>query len=164
MFTIHPCTQVNKSLSFNITVIEGGVPLHFVATLTLELRLETEKLDKKVPSGAKLIPSQDDRSDTYTTKRKALGSPLINKLPQSDAGNQATVHPKRTWKLIHRLPHLFRQIPYNIELDPSVTPRNTPHRPVPILQQTSVGRHASSLYHKFSLPCHPMDQTLCHSQ
>ena len=71
MYTIPPHRKKTmQCLSFNVTNTEDSVLLSCTNTLALVSVLTSDKVEKKIPSGAKLVISQGDRSDTHTINKK----------------------------------------------------------------------------------------------
>ena len=69
----HTHNKTTQAQSFNVTDIEGSVVPNCTDT-HIKLVLTSEKLDKKIPSSAKLVISQASRSDSYTINKKTQGN------------------------------------------------------------------------------------------
>ena len=54
----HVHSKPTQALNFNITNIKGSVPLSCTDTFAFGLVLGSDKLDKKLPSGVKMVISQ----------------------------------------------------------------------------------------------------------
>ena len=71
-----PMTMHNKpaqALSFNVIVIEGTVLLSCTDAFTLGLALASDKLEKKLPSNAKLVINKGDISNVLAVSKKIQG-------------------------------------------------------------------------------------------
>ena len=66
--------KMTTAISVNFTDIEGSRLYSYTDTLALQLVLASDKLDISIPSSAKLVISQDNRSDVFTTSKKTHGN------------------------------------------------------------------------------------------
>ena len=76
------------SRTFNITDMKGSVLLSCADTFVLGLLQASDKLDKMIPRGAKLINSQVDRYDIQTANKKTQSKPPGDRLPQTQVIKQ----------------------------------------------------------------------------
>ena len=99
VYSTIPNTTSNstQALSFNVTDIERNVFLSCTDTCSLRLMLASDILNRKIPSGAKLVISQGDRSDVFTINSKTQGNSAdqpTSKQQQPSTDNQ-TAHTKQ---------------------------------------------------------------------
>ena len=105
----HVHNKPTPDLSFCVIDIKGSVYLSCTDTLALWLVLPSDKMDKKVPSSAKIVISQAVRSNVFAFVKKTQGSSTEqavnnNKLKPS-ADNQEVVCTKAD--LVSLFPDLF---------------------------------------------------------
>ena len=121
-----------------VTNLEGSVLISCTDTLSLGLLQVSDKLNKKLPSGVKLITSKVDRYEVHTINKKTDSKPSLDNLSQPTSSTQI-VHTKHD--LMRWFPDCFQSLgkfqgePYLIEVDPSVPSKMTPCRPVPLHEQ-----------------------------
>ena len=103
--------------------LEGSVLLSCADTFSLGLFQDTDKLNIRLPSGAKLISSQVDRCEVHTINDETDSIPPFGNLSQSNIDTQI-VHAKQDLERL--LPNCFQALgrfqeePYHIEANPSV--------------------------------------------
>ena len=70
--------KTSHTLYFDVIDLEGSVLLSYADIHALGLELAGNKMDKNIPSGAKLVISQADRSDVFTTNKRSRATVLTN--------------------------------------------------------------------------------------
>ena len=107
--------------------IEGSVLLSSSGPLALGLLQASDKLNKKIPSGAKIIINHIDGYQVHMVNKKIQAKSQVDKLPQSNTNGHTIVHTKQDFMSL--FPACFQDLgkfqgePYHIDVDPSVPPR-----------------------------------------
>ena len=101
---IGSCVLHHKSetLAFTITYLEGSVLLNHSDTHLLSLFQATDKLNKKLSNGAKLITNQINRYEVHTTNKKTDNIPALGNQSQSNTSTQ----------IVHTKQNLMKLFPY----------------------------------------------------
>ena len=158
LYLVHPDTKKLVETIFYVATNDGSVLLSCKSTLVLDLIQPRSRLDYLPPRASLITSTQDHPKKTkpvqppvqvHSSKKLSTQSQ-----PKVEASSPSNVHDSlqvptmkqhRSHKMItskdhimRHYPHVFKGIdkfpgpPYTIHLDPSVQPKQTPCRPVPI--------------------------------
>ena len=157
-YLVHPDTKELIETIFYVATNDGSVLLSCKPTLALDLIQPRSRLDYLPPRASLMISTQDHPKKTkqvsapvHIHSSKQLSTQSHSQAEASMPSNvqdsshvpeikQQRSHKKITSKdlIMKHYPHVFEGIgkllgpPYTIYLDPSVQPKQTPCRPVPI--------------------------------
>ena len=144
LYLVHPDTTKLLETTFCVGNNDGSMLLSSNSTLALDLIQPGFRLDY-LPPKASLITSMQDHP-----KKTKQAQPLVHRLQQVATQNKYQVKTNQTKKQqaskliiskdqnMAQYPDVFEGIetflgpPYTIQLDPSIQPKQTPCRPVPI--------------------------------
>ena len=176
---VHPDTKKLLETTFYVAKNEGSVLLSCKTTLQLGLIQPRARLDY-LPPRASLITSSADHPKKTKEVLHMQKKQVAAQKGRSIEAVQLPVVKEKGPKLItskemimHEYPDVFQGIgkfpgpDYHIQIDPSVPPKQTPCRPIPIhlkaqfqqeIKQDARGRGTQA-----STRSHPMDQQLCAS-
>ena len=142
IYLIHPDSKKLTETIFYIASNEGSVLLSCNTSLTLGLIQSRPRLDY-LPLRASLITSNAGHLRKTKTQVQIQKQEIITQTSNHHQGDQVTTAtvPKLVTtqdQIMHKYPNVFEGIgkfpgpPYHIHLDPGVTPKQTPCRPIPI--------------------------------
>ena len=135
-YLVHPDTKNLQEVTFYVAQNDGSVLLSCTTALVLGLIQTHTRLDY-LPSRASLITSSVD----HPKKTKRVSVHSSRKEVSSQSPKQAVTVPKLVTskeQILHSYPDITEGIghfpgpPYHIRLDPSITPKQTLCRPIPV--------------------------------
>ena len=139
IYLLHPDSKKLVETTFYIASNEGSVLLSCNTSLTLGLIHSRTKLDY-LPPRVKLITSKVDHLRN-TKEEIQVQKQVINRQPDQHHSTQGTILPMLITtqsQILQEYPDViegigkFPGLPYHIHVDPGVTPKQTPCRPIPI--------------------------------
>ena len=142
IYLVHPDSKKLKEAIFYIASNEGSILLSCNTSLTLGLIHPRPRLDYLPPRESLITSSADHSRKTkaqFQIKKQEITLQTTNQ--QQDTQVTITTAPKLVTsqdRIVHEYLDIFEGIgkfpgpPYHIQVDPSVTPKETPCRPVPI--------------------------------
>ena len=139
IYLLHPDSKKLVETTFYMASNEGCVLLSCNISLTLGLIHSKTKLDY-LPPRARLITSKVDHLRN-TKKQIQVQKQVITRQPDQHHSTQHTILPKLITtqsQILQEYPNVFEGIgkfpdlPYHSHVDPGVTPKQTPCRPIPI--------------------------------
>ena len=142
IYLIHPDSKKLMEMIFYIASNEGSVLLSCNFSLTLGLIQSRPRLDY-LPPRASLITSNADHLRKTKAQIQIQKQEVITQTSDQHQGAQimTTTAPKLVTtqdQIMHEYPDVFEGIgkfpgpPYHFHVDPGVTPKQTPCRPIPI--------------------------------
>ena len=142
IYLMHPDSKKLIEMIFYITSNKGSVLLSCNTSLIFGLIQSRPRLDY-LPPRASLITSNADHPRKMKAQVQVQKQEVITQTPEKHHNAQATTTtvPKLVTtqdQILHEYPDLFKEIgnflgpPYHIHVDPGVTPKQTPCRPMPI--------------------------------
>ena len=140
IYLLHPDSKKLVETTFYITSNEGSVLLSSNTSLTLGLIQSSPRLDYLFPR-VRLITSNVDHPRKTKEQVQVQKEEVIIKQPDQCHNTQSTTLPKlitNKCQILQECPDVFEGIgkfpgpPYHIHVDPGVTPKQTPCRPIPI--------------------------------
>ena len=134
-YLVHPNTKMLQEVTFFVAENEGSVLLSCTTTLTLDLIQSRSRFDY-LPPGASLITSTVDHPrntmcpvTVHSSRKACTGSSQRNVVPKLiTSKEQILSNYSDVFEGIGR----FSGPPYHIQLDPSVTPKQTPCFSIPV--------------------------------
>ena len=144
LYLVYLDTRKLLETTFYVANNEGSVLLSCNSTLVLDLMQPRSRLDYLLPRASLITGTQDHPKKTKQTQ------PSVHRLQQVVAQSKYQVETTQTKKqqgsklitskdqIMAQYPDIFEGIgkfpgpPYTIHLDPSIQPKQTPCRPVPI--------------------------------
>ena len=139
IYLLHPDSKKLVETTFYIASNEGSVLLSCNTSLTLGLIHSRTKLDY-LPPRVRLITSKVDHLRN-TKEQIQVQKQVITRQPDQHHSAQCIILPKLITtqsQILQEYPNVFEGIgkfpgpPYHIHVDPGVTPKQTPCRPIPI--------------------------------
>ena len=142
IYLIHPDSKQPTKMTFHVASNEGSVLLSCNALLNLGLIHSRPRLDY-VPPQASLITSKEDHPRKTKLQVQVQKHEVIMKLvdqhynPHINDSKPPTLITNQK-QILQEYPNVFEGIgkfpgpPYHIQVDPTVTPKQTPCRPIPI--------------------------------
>ena len=139
IYLLHPDSKKLVETNFYIASNEGSVLLSCNTSLTLGLIQPRIKIDY-LPPRVRLITSKVDHLRN-TKDQIQVQKQVITMQPDQHHSAQCTILPKLITtqsQILQEYPNVFEGIwkfpglPYHIHVDPGVTPKQTPCRPIPI--------------------------------
>ena len=139
IYLLHPDSKKLVETTFYIASIEGSILLSCNTSLTLGLIQSRTRLDY-LPPRAKLITSKVDHLRNMKEQIQVQKQVITKQLDQCH-NTQSTILLKlitTQCQILQEYPNVFEGIgkfpgpPYHIHVDPWVTPKQTPCRPIPI--------------------------------
>ena len=136
---LHPDSKKLIETTFYIASNKGSVLLSCNTSLTLCLLQSRTRLDY-LPPTAKLITSKIDHLRN-TKEQIQVQKQILTMQPDQHHGTQYSILSKLITtqsQILQEYPNVFKGIgkfpsrPYHIHVDPGVTPKQTPCRPIPI--------------------------------
>ena len=137
IYLLHPDSKKLVETTFYIASNEGSVLLSCNTLLTLGLINSRTKLDY-LPPRVRLITSKVDHLRN-TKEQIQVQKQVITRQPDQHHSAQHTILPKLITtqsQILQEYPNVFESIgkfpglPYHIHVDPGVTPKQTPCRPI----------------------------------
>ena len=139
IYLLHPDNKKLVETTFYIASNEGSVLLSCNTSLTLGLIQSRPRLDY-LPPRERLITSNVDHP-RHMKEQIQVQKQVITKQPDQPHNTQSIILPKlitTQCQILHEYPDVFEGIGklpgplYHIHVDPGVTPKQTPCRPIPI--------------------------------
>ena len=139
IYLLHPDSKKLVETTFYIASNEGSVLLSCNTSLTLGLIPSRPRLDY-LPPRARLITSNVDHP-RHMKEQIQVQKQVITKQPDQPHNTQSTILPKlitTQCQILQEYPDVFEGIGkfpgplYHIHVDPGVTTKQTPCRPIPI--------------------------------
>ena len=142
IYLIHPESKQPTAMTFHVASSKGSVLLSCNTSLNLSCIHNRSRLDC-LPPRASLITSKEDHPRKTKLQVQVQKQQVIMKLedqhhnPQSDKSKPSTLITNQK-QILQEYPDVFEAIrkflgpPYHIQIDPTVTPKQTPCRPIPI--------------------------------
>ena len=140
IYLLHPDSKKLVEMTFYIASNEGSVLLSCTTSLTLGLTQSRPRLDY-LPPRVRLITSNVDHPRKMKEQVQVQKQEVITTQPNQCHNTQSTTLPKlitTQCQILQEYPDVFEGIgkfpgpPYHIHVDPGVTPKQTPCRPIPI--------------------------------
>ena len=144
IYLVHPDSKKMKEVIFYIASNEGSVLLSCNTSLALDLIHPRPRLNY-LPPRASLITSSADHPRKTKVQLQIQKQKITMQTTNQQQDTQITITTQTVPKLItsqdqimHEYPDVFEGIgkfpgpPYHIQVGPSVTPKQTPCRPIPI--------------------------------
>ena len=140
IYLLHPDSKKLAEMTFYIASNEGSVLLSCNTLLTFGLIQSRPRLDY-LPPRARLITSNVDHPRKTKEQVQVQKQEVITKQPDQCHNTQSTTLPKlitTQCQILQEYPDVFEGIGkfpgplYHIHVDPGVTPKQTPCRPIPI--------------------------------
>ena len=142
IYPIHPDSKKLTETTFYVASNEGSILLSCNTSLTLGLIQSRPRLDY-FPPRVSLITSNVDHPRKMKAQVQVQKHKVIAKTPDQHHNTQGTTSPMPKLvttqdQILQEYPDVFDGIgkfpgpPYHIHVDPGVTPKQTPGRPIPI--------------------------------
>ena len=143
-YLVHLDTKKLMDVTFFVVVNDGSVLLSCKTTLMLGLIQPRTRLNYHPPRASLITSSADHPKETNSTlcvqKQEVSTQTSTQEVAAQMPKHKYTVTKLVTSKdqIMHEIPNVFEVIgsfpgpPYHIQIDPSVTPKQTPCHPIPI--------------------------------
>ena len=142
IYLIHPDSKKLTETTFHIASNEGSILLSCNTLLTLGLIQSRPRLDY-LPPRVSLITSSEDHPTKTKTQVQVQKYEVITKIHNQHHNIQGNTPKPSTLittqdQILQEYPDVFEGIgkflgpPYHIQVDPKITPKQTPCRPIPI--------------------------------
>ena len=137
IYLIHPDTKQPTEMTFHIASSNGSVLLSCSTSLQLGLIHHRPRLHYLPPQASLITSKEDHPKNTKMQVQVQKHQIIMNRVPHLDKSKPPkliTTHEQ----ILQEYPDVFEGIgkfpgpPYHIQLDPTVTPKQTPCRPIPI--------------------------------
>ena len=142
IYLIHPDNKKPTKITFHVASNEGSVLLSCNASLTLGLIQSRPRLDYLPPRASLITSSKDHPRKTKTQVQVQKHEVVTNTHDPSHNIKGNTSKPPTLIttqdQILQEYPDVFEGIgkfpgpPYHIHVDPKITPKQTPCRPIPI--------------------------------
>ena len=142
IYLIHPDSKKPTEMTFHVASNKGSVLLSCSASLTLGLIQSRPRLDY-LPPRASLITSSEDHPRKTETQVQVQKHEVITKIHNQHHNIQGNTLKPSTLittqnQILQEYPDIFEGIgkspgpPYHIQVDPKITPKQMPCRPIPV--------------------------------
>ena len=136
IYLIHPDSKKPTETTFHVASNEGSVLLSCHTSLTLDLIQSRPRLDYLPPRESLINSSEDHPRKTKTKAQVQKHEDQCHNI-QGNTSKPPTLITTQD-QILQEYPDVFKGIgkflglPYHIQVDPKVTPKQTPCRPIPI--------------------------------
>ena len=137
-YLVHPDTKCLQEETFYVASNNGSVLLSCVTTLALDLIWPCSRLDY-LPARASLITSSADHPEKTKSKTNVHVSrqePAVSTMSYHTGKFPSLLQAKVRFLLLFQMCLMvldaFQVPPYHIQVDPSITPKQSPCQPVPV--------------------------------